>query len=213
MLETPSIPRYLSSSTAKLLVVIYMIEKIGNNASGADNQQERPGIADWIVGFVDGEGTFSVSVYRNRSMSLGWQVFPEFVVTQGCSGIEALQTIKGHFKCGKIYINRRNDNHREDVARYCIRALADLSEIIVPFFKKHRLITAKRMDFEKFVEVIDLMKRGRHHELEGLKHIATIAQSMNRKKRSEFLESSETIRQALSESEQSKDDAELDGLR
>jgi hypothetical protein len=30
-----------------------------NNATSADNQQER--LAYWIVGFVDGEGTFSVS--------------------------------------------------------------------------------------------------------------------------------------------------------
>ncbi len=48
-----------------------MIEMIGNNASGADNQQERPGIADWIVGFVDGEGTFSVSVFY-KSNNVSW---------------------------------------------------------------------------------------------------------------------------------------------
>ncbi len=187
-----------------------MIEEIGNNATGAGNQQERPGIADWIVGFVDGEGTFSVSVFRNRTTSLGWQILPEFVVTQGCRGIEALQLIRDHFRCERIYINHRNDNHREDVARFCIRALSDLSEIIVPFFKEHRLITAKRSDFEKFVEVIELVKKGKHHEPAGLRSIAIISQSMNRRKRSEFLESSETIRQALSGSEQSKQDAELD---
>ena len=40
MLETPSIPRYLSWRNAKLVLVNYMI---GKNATGADNQQERPG--------------------------------------------------------------------------------------------------------------------------------------------------------------------------
>ncbi len=50
------------------------------NASGADNQQER--LDWWIVGFVDGEGTFSVSFNRNSTTSCGYQVFPEFVITQ-----------------------------------------------------------------------------------------------------------------------------------
>jgi hypothetical protein len=28
----------------------------GDDPIGADDQQERPGIEQWIVGFVDGEG-------------------------------------------------------------------------------------------------------------------------------------------------------------
>mgnify|MGYP005863503823 CR=1 FL=1 len=203
MLGNPSIPRYLSSLITIMFAVIWMMETIGNNASGADDQQERPGIADWIAGFVDGEGTFSVSIFRNRTMSQGWQVFPEFVVTQGIRGLDALKTIRGHFGCGKIYINRRKDNHREDVAKYCVRSLKDLSEVIIPFFEEHRLVTAKKRDFAKFARIVALMRDGRHHEPEGLMIIASIAESMNRRKKSEFLESSETIRQALSAGKQS----------
>ena len=51
----------------------------GDNVSVADNQQERLD-AEWIVGFVDGEGCFSVSFFRNKTTKFGWQVFPEFVV-------------------------------------------------------------------------------------------------------------------------------------
>jgi hypothetical protein len=32
----------------------------GDNPSGAGNQQERPGLEQWVVGFVDGEGCFSI---------------------------------------------------------------------------------------------------------------------------------------------------------
>ena len=53
----------------------------------ADNQQERLKTVGWIVGFVDGEGCFSVSIQRCRVVKLGWQVFPEFVVTQGAKSI------------------------------------------------------------------------------------------------------------------------------
>ena len=56
-----------------------------DNPSGADNQQERPGVEQWAVGFVDGEGCFSISVVRNPGCRLGWQVQHEFSVTQASS--------------------------------------------------------------------------------------------------------------------------------
>ena len=89
------------------------------------------------------------------------------------------------------------------MAKYCVRSLKDLSEVIIPFFEEHRLVTAKRCDFARFARIVALMRSGKHHEPEGLMLIASIAESMNRRKKSEFLESSETIRQALSVSRQS----------
>jgi LAGLIDADG endonuclease len=53
-----------------------------HNPTGADNQQERPVAEQWVVGFVDGEGCFSISVVRNATCRLGWQVQHEFAVTQ-----------------------------------------------------------------------------------------------------------------------------------
>ncbi len=68
----------------------------------ADNQQERLEIEWWIVGFVDGEGCFSVTIQRTPSMKHGWQVFPEFVVTQGAKSLEALQTLQEYFRFLKV---------------------------------------------------------------------------------------------------------------
>ncbi len=111
----------------------------------------------WLVGFTDGEGCFSVSKFRNPTTRSGWQVFPEFVVTQGESSKQSLDEIKDFFKCGGVYINRRNDNHKEDLYRYCVRSVDDLINVIIPFFEKHPLKTAKQksfMDFKKKVEAI-----------------------------------------------------------
>ena len=166
-----------------------------DNASSADNQQERPGIANWICGFVDGEGCFSVSLIRNTTTSSGWQVFPEFVVTQGEKSRRALEAIKDYFECGQIYINRRHDNHREPLLRYCVRSRQDLQEKVIPFFRQYPLRTAKQEDFEKFVLILQQMSQGEHKNFDGLRSIANIIQSMNRKVPSRFLESSETTRQ------------------
>ena len=50
------------------------------NPSSADNQQER--LDSYIAGYVDGEGSFSVAVQRNSTCRLGFQLVPEFHVSQ-----------------------------------------------------------------------------------------------------------------------------------
>lgn len=110
--------------------------------------------------------------------------------------MQALRDLKEFFECGKIFVNRRNDNHREQLYRFCVRSRADLRDKIVPFFQENQLRTAKREDFEKFARVLELMGERKHLNSDGIMEIAKIAQTMNRKKPSRFLESSETTRQA-----------------
>src|SRR5574342_786116 len=98
MLGTPSIRRYLSVSYPTISVV----GMAGDNAIGADNQQERPGFEQWIVGFVDGEGCFSVPIFRNATTRLGWQVQPEFVVAQGARSVQVLHVLRQYFGCGRV---------------------------------------------------------------------------------------------------------------
>ena len=159
-----------------------------------DNQQERLEIANWIRGFVDGEGCFSVSFIRNSTTSSGWQIFPEFVVTQGVKSKHALEIIKEWFGCGAIYINNRYDNHTEPLARYCVRSKRDLKEKIIPFFQQNPLITSKQKDFDYFVKIMNLLNKEIYKMPAGLKKIAQYVQKMNRKVPSRFLESSETTR-------------------
>jgi hypothetical protein len=158
-----------------------------DNVWSAENQQERLTTIGWLVGFVDGEGCFSCPIFRNGSMTLGWQVQPAFTVVQGASSRDVLEEMAIFFGCGKVYINRRRDNHREDLYRYSVFKFGDLRDVIVPFFQENPLRTAKRDNFAKFAEVIELMDRRRHLTVPGLIEIAEIAQTMNFRKPSEVL--------------------------
>jgi len=170
------------------------LTSVSSKMKTPDNQQERLKTIGWIVGYVDGEGCFSVSMFRNKSTRHGWQVFPEFVVTQGEKSLNSLKMIQNFFGCGRTFVNRRYDNHKENLYRYCVRSIKDLNEKIIPFFRKNRLKTEKKKDFEMFVSIIELMLKQEHFDLKGLKKIANLIQEMNRKIPSKFLESSETIR-------------------
>jgi len=152
-----------------------------NNQIFADNQQGRLNLW-WIVGFVDGEGYFSISIFRNVTSKSGFQVFPEFVVTQGAKSLSALKKLQSYFGCGKIYENRRADNHRENLYRYCVRSLSDIQGKIIPFFKQYNLQTAKQQDFLVFCKVVEAMEKRSHLNLDGLWEIRELAATMNRRK-------------------------------
>ncbi len=166
-----------------------------NNVFSADNQQERLRIIGWIVGFVDGEGCFSVSINKNRTTKSGYQIFPEFVITQGEKSLSALKEVQNYFGCGKIYINHRYDNHREPIYRYCVRLMRDLNHRIIPFFRRNPLHTSKVNDFKKFAEIIEIMNKAEHLTSKGRNKIIKLISGMNRKK-PRSLKSSETIRQS-----------------
>ena len=161
--------------------------------------RERLDTAAWIVGFTDGEGCFSVSLFRNKTTKSGWQVFPEFVITQGEKSKAALEIFQEYFGCGKIYINKRYDNHHEHLCRYCVRTISELNSEIIPFFKSHSLLTAKQHDFEFFAEIVQMLIEKKHMDDSGLRSIAKLIEKMNRKKASKYLESLETKRHLQSD--------------
>jgi hypothetical protein len=139
-----------------------------DKASSAGNQQERLKMTSWIVGFVDGEGCFSVSIFKNRTSKCGFQVMPEFVITQGQKSLNVLEDIKNFFDCGAIYINRRYDNHNENIYRYCVRSMKDITEKIIPFFKTNQLKSYKKNDFEIFCKSVEMIKNRQHLTIEGI---------------------------------------------
>lgn len=130
--------------------------------------------AQWIVGFVDGEGCFHVSINQHNEMSEGYQVLPEFTVVQHERDIQVLYALKAFFGCGVV---RRNHGNR---MAYRVRGLNHLMERIVPFFEKHLLKTKKRIEFLKFRQVLLKIQRKDHLTPEGLAEIRAIKEQMNR---------------------------------
>jgi len=167
--------------------------KPSNNVSGKDNQQERLKAIGWVVGFIDGEGCFSVSLHKNPTTKLGWQIMPEFVATQGEKSLKVLEKLQSFFDCGRIFVNRRHDNHKENLYRFCVRSFIDLKEKIVPFFRENKLQTAKSQDFETFAKIIDLMNEREHLSEVGIKKIIGLAKTMNSRKRKNLFENPQRL--------------------
>ena len=176
-----------------------------NNPTGADNQQETAdsiNVLDpnWIVGFVDGEGCFCVSVHRNSAMRRhgGWQLQPVFHVYQHRDHREVLKAMVSFFGCGQI----RPKGPKSSVLTYSVEALGDLEAAVLPFFERHPLVV-KRDDFSAFAAIVRSMRRKEHLTRCGFERLVHLAYGMNAngKQRARGVEeilagSSETVRGA-----------------
>ena len=176
------------------------------NPIGAGNQQETKDSEEpldpwWIVEFVDGEGSFSVSVHHNPTnvrRNGGWQLTPTFHLYQHEKERQLLARVARFFGCGRIYSKGPNSS----VLAYTVSAMPDLESRIIPFFEEHRPLI-KGPDFDLFSSIVRSMRRKEHLRPDGFNRVVTLAYAMNAngKQRSRPIEevlqgSSETIRQA-----------------
>jgi hypothetical protein len=176
-----------------------------DNVTSGDNQQEtaRPRLEldpHWVVGFVDGEGCFSVSIHRNPYVrkTRGWQVHPVFHVYQHVSHRAVLEELVRFFSCGRIRLKGPSSN----VGTYAVDSLSDVETRIIPFFEDHPLVV-KGADFRAFAEIVRSMRRKEHLDPSGFERLVRLAYGMNAegKQRGRSLDevlagSSETARQA-----------------
>jgi hypothetical protein len=177
------------SDRYSLYLSVVTTEGMGSdNPAGAENQQERLIKLGWVIGFVDGEGCFSIGFVRQpdrarrRGYRTGYQVAHRFAVTQGAKSVSCLKELQSFFGVGRIFVNKRDDNHREHLCNYLVERRSDLLDAVIPFFRKHPMRSSKQRDFEKFASIVEMMARGRHLSPEGLIAIAEITETMNRQK-------------------------------
>ena len=165
---------------------------ISKNASRADNQQERLMMIGWIIGFVDGEGCFSINFVKQtdkqeksrirKGYKIGLQITHRFAVVQSEKSIDVLKELHKFFGVGDLYVNRRHDNHKENLFRYSVSKREDLMKVIIPFFQKNPLKTSKQNDFNLFVKCVELMDKKEHLTKKGAIKIAQLCEKMNQQK-------------------------------
>lgn len=131
-------------------------------------------INDYISGFVDGEGCFSVSFSKRDKLLIGWETKPSFSASQNEDRAEVLYLMQKYFNCGFI---RRDFSDK--TLKYEVRSLDNLIENVIPHFEKYPLLSSKQKDFEFFAKVCRLMKKEQHKEIKGMQQILGFAFQMN----------------------------------
>lgn len=131
-------------------------------------------IEEYISGFVDGEGCFSISFSKRSKFLIGWETKPSFSVSQNADRAEVLYLMQQKFGCGFM---RRDFSDK--TLKYEVRSLDELLAKVIPHFETYPLLSAKQNDFLLFKKVCLMMKEGKHKTYQGIQDIMQLAFKMN----------------------------------
>lgn len=131
-------------------------------------------IPDYITGYVDGEGCFTVTFNMKPEALLGWELRPSFSVSQNEDRRQVLDIIQQYFGCG--YIRR---DYADKTVKFEIRDHGELMSKIIPHFDEFPLLSKKQDDFELFKRIVQLIDSGKHLTKDGFIEIVHIAYTMN----------------------------------
>jgi hypothetical protein len=130
---------------------------------------------DYIVGLVDGEGSFTVYIRDPDAATMRVRrvkAEPKFYLKLVERDRKILDELQQFFGCGNVYFQRERRRNHQHCYRYEVSKRDDLEKIIIPFFRKHILkFPSKRKDFEIFCKMFDRIMKGEHRTKEGLTNL------------------------------------------
>ena len=138
---------------------------------------------DYIVGLVDGEGSFTVYI-RDPAVSTPRarrvKAEPKFYLKLVERDREILYGLQKFFGCGNVYFQRERRANHQQCYRYEVSRREDLEKVIIPFFAAHELrIPSKRNDFRIFCDLFRRIRNGEHRTDGGLEKLFEIKRRMH----------------------------------
>ena len=129
----------------------------------------------YVSGFVDGEGSFSVSILKRGMYKTGYNIKPVFTLNLHSRDTVLLNRIQYFFGVGKITIRSKNRS-----VYLTVGSLKDLTNVIIPHFENFPLLTKKQADYELFKEIAGVMYNKQHLGQEGLTKVVKLKTAMNK---------------------------------
>jgi hypothetical protein len=134
-----------------------------------------------VAGLVVGEGCFYTESGRDKKYRSGWRVRPAFCIEMRFDDREVLEEVQRHLDCGSIY-NLDFGRYRSYESRgwkphvkYRVSNIADLQGKVVPFFREHQLFGRKRVAFELFTQLVEMIYAREHLHPGGLERAKALA--------------------------------------
>jgi len=142
----------------------------------------------YVVGFIDGEGSFWVSIYRDETMRNKIFCRAEFSIELRADDREILERIRKTLGCGKIYDCKYERYGWYPHVKYKVSRLDEISEILIPFLEKYSLQAKKAKTFKYFKGIIQKRMNKEHLTRKGVREITKLQakiRALGKKHRSE----------------------------
>lgn len=98
--------------------------------------------ANWLAGFIDGEGCFEIRVPTNGS-----GILPAFALQLRQDDVEVLREIARRTGIGRVYLGGSSRSGQKPSARWSVHRRSDVLRL-VELLDAHPLRAKKRRDFE-----------------------------------------------------------------
>ncbi|HEC30564.1 MAG TPA: hypothetical protein ENI66_00935 [Candidatus Yonathbacteria bacterium] len=136
---------------------------------------------NYVVGFVDGEGSFSVSIGKHKTTKSGFEVRPEFEIELRADDQPILERVLITIGCGRIYDLSYDRYGWYPHVKYKVNNRTDLINIVFPFFDKHKPQAKKAEVYEFFKEIVLMMDRKEHLTDKGFKKIVGLRDEIRKR--------------------------------
>jgi len=134
----------------------------------------------YIAGFIDGEGSFCVSIGRHKTLKRGKEVRIEFSIEVRHDDKRILERIQNTIRCGKIYkVKFRRQNWQNHV-KYKIGSIKEINKFLIPFLEKYPLQAKKKNSYILFKKVVELASKKEHLTDKGFNQILKIKNKMRK---------------------------------
>ena len=101
----------------------------------------------YLAGFVEGEGSFNISLRKKTDYKVQWQVVMSFNVSQKDPTL--LRALQDRLHCGIIKVRKIDNLHSFDVTNP-----HDIIQNVIPFFQKYPVLSdSKRTNFSIFCKI------------------------------------------------------------
>ena len=167
-----------------------MLHELGENAKMFPKRRKY--LHWYIVGLVDGEGCFSVSVKKQKGTRFGWVLDPVFQVTQRDENKFILYMFKRVLKCGRVVPKPGQPG----TSLFLVDNRRQLSEKVISFFERYKLL-AKRRDFELFKKIVQGLEKRKHWTKEGFLELLDLAFQMNQEGKQRHYKKEEIVSQIM----------------
>ena len=133
----------------------------------------------YVSGLIEGEGCFCITISKHKTKRLGVDPRLMFEVEMIIDDKPLLEKLQNTLGCGHIYIlNYKRYGWRPHV-KYAVKSFKDIQKIIIPFFKKHKLVGKKSKDFDYFCKASKIFEKKLHLTEKGIKDLGEIQSKMN----------------------------------
>ena len=125
----------------------------------------------YVAGFIDGEGSFSVSIGKHKTLSRGLEVRPEFEIEVRADDKEVIERILITIGCGRIYDCSYERYGWYPHVKYKVTSTRDMEEVLFPFLDQNPLQAKKAKSYVLFKEIVLAYRRKEHLSDKGFQKI------------------------------------------